>query len=95
MNSVFIALVINFCAYCDMFKERAMEGIINSNDWDSVVVYNISDAEFEHGYIDNIEQYQSMARGYPYFISVVDGEVAYYWEGYTKDIFWYQYEKSK
>ena len=95
METVFLVFVINYCAYCDIFKERAMEGIINSGDWDQVVVFNASESKFLHGGVSNIDQYKKHIRGYPTYIVIKDGEVASSWEGYTKDVFWFEYEKSK
>ena len=39
---ILLTFVINYCVYCDRFKEEAMPGIQNSTDYE-LVVYNASE----------------------------------------------------
>ena len=92
MNTIFIAFVINYCAYCDMFKEQALPGIIRSQD-EHVVVYNDSTGEFEHGHISNIDQYRKHAVGYPSYVLVQEDQIIKYWYGFEPYNFWIEYNE--
>ena len=92
MTSVLIAFVINYCAYCDRFKEEALPGILASNDYE-VVVWYASESKFLHGSVPDIHQYKNLVRGYPTFIVVENNQVVNTWEGYEEYQFWVEYNR--
>ena len=93
MKLLFIAFVINYCAYCERFEEQALPGIIASQDY-QVVVYNDSSSQFVHGNINNIEQYKSFVKGYPTFMLVDNGQIMKTWNGFEEYNFWINYNNE-
>lgn len=89
---ILLAFVINFCVYCDRFKEEAMPGIQNSTDYE-LIVYNASESKFLHGAVSDIHNYKHLVRGYPTFIVIKDGEVINTWEGFEEYQFWVEYNR--
>jgi thioredoxin-related protein len=87
-----LAFVIHYCIFCDRFEQEAMQGIINSNDYE-LVVYNSSDSQFLHGAIDNIDNYKHLVKGYPTFIVIKNSQVVDTWEGYEEYQFWIEYHR--
>ena len=90
MQTIFLAFVIQYCAFCERFKEEALPGIIASKEVE-VVVWNESNQEFEVGFIHNIDQYKKYVVGYPSYVIIQDNEVTNSWNGYEEYNFWLEY----
>lgn len=92
MNTIFLAFVINYCAYCDRFKEEALPGILASKE-EQVVIWNASESKFLHGAVSDIHNYKNLVKGYPTFIIIKNGEVVKTWEGFEEYQFWVEYNE--
>ena len=92
MNTFFIAFVINYCIFCDQFKQNALPGILAKPDYE-VVVYNYSEQRFEHGYTHDINYFVKHVSGYPSFVIVEGNTVLHSWQGYEEYNFWLNYNQ--